>query len=997
MALHRNTVSLIAVLALTIIGGSMAAYVLAPGPIELSAMKARENEFRAAKDSYEALLKERGPKRDIVMPLADIYESLGEEEAAWRALSDYARLHPDDIQALQRYANFLGDTQRVKDQVAVLAIIAHKTNDVNTWRTLSTLYRFYGPPEKETEALQKLSDAGAASFDELIELSELHAAAGELKKALAASEKALEANPERFDLAAAETHIALSLAAKERGRASAALDAWSARQKNRAAIISFAQGLEGMGSPDLALRLLQRSPFYATDNTIRLEAIRLSSVSGDPSKSFEALKPWAAAGKLDTSGTALLVDLGFTLGRYEEVFAAFGPGRLAKAPPGTQLGLVDVAAETGRTALLNRWRQEAGPDWRRLAPVAAARLALALNQPGEASRLAREAVSSAKTDADRANAARALAESGAKAEALSIVEALGKKHGAGGLSADALYPLTEAALNVGRADIAVAAARDISGASPQPADAALYARALTASGQSLRAIAILSPFDARDPAVEASLLSALRAADERPRLHTLLFTRLTDPTLPRGRRNTLLSILVESAPLGAEAAKLSPLLLRDLKTQGLSPQEQRLRVRALALSDPKAAAPYAESLANSALTDDVVLYADLMKRSGRGAEAIRALSAAAARAKTKDEKGAFVSVLLRLGGTEAALPLLADLAKREGGDWRYAYEDALEKLGRRDALAEALKLRADDEKTPQNDRRDLAQALLAMGRKAEAETLMRQLASGQSPDSADVNNLFFLWGPRPEPEAIAWVVAEARRAPASHKAGWLNRLLDAGAPKEVSALGSELLAKGIDPGVLDATVRAYAALKDETSLTRVLLPIVPSITDAAAAGRFAQAASDAGASRAAGLLFQRAYELDPRRFEDLGRAGLAAYYDGDQAKAKPMLNIYAERGGQLPEARFALAELDFRANAFGKARTGYDLVIAAADAQPKNTVLGRLKALALLRLKRNGEALATYRALLAMAPNDPQIRADAGEALLDDGQVEEAAAVLKAE
>ncbi len=318
-----------------------------------------------------------------------------------------------------------------------------------------------------------------------------------------------------------------------------------------------------------------------------------------------------------------------------------------------------------------------------------------------------------------------------------------------------------------------------------------------------------------------------------------------------------------------------------------------------------------------------------------------------------------------------------------------------QQLGRSEVHAQALIRQAEDPATSSDERRAIAFALLEIGRNDDAERIFQSLAAAAGPISPYTQTLNWLWGPRPDGQELQWMMEAARQAPVAERVGWINRILTAGAPREAASLAEELLRQSNDAGLLDVAIRAHIVLGDRQNVDRLLLPAVDRIDGAAMAEYFARLAEEAGADYAASILYEKAARLEPQRNELLGRAGILAGRLSQAERARPMLEEYVGRGGQSPEASFALAEYNFEDGKFTRARAGFEAVIGASNRAPSNPTLLRLKAPSLLRLRRETEAYDVFVKLIAMAPADLELRADAGAALLNAGRPNEAARVLR--
>ncbi|MGY9105165.1 MAG: tetratricopeptide repeat protein, partial [Alphaproteobacteria bacterium] len=192
----RSVVTILTVLLL----GATLVYLLAPSPLQLAAMKAREGQYGEARTAYEELLAQRGRTRAIVLPLADIYVGAGEDELARELLRAYVQANPGDSVVAERFADLLGDNQFVDERIQVLRMIAENTDDVSVWRELEMLYDLRNLPDERTEALWEIAQGGDATLDEFNELARLLAARNDRERALAVSLRALRSRPNSITL-----------------------------------------------------------------------------------------------------------------------------------------------------------------------------------------------------------------------------------------------------------------------------------------------------------------------------------------------------------------------------------------------------------------------------------------------------------------------------------------------------------------------------------------------------------------------------------------------------------------------------------------------------------------------------------------------------------------------------------------------------------------------------------------------------------------------------
>ena len=79
-----------------------------------------------------------------------------------------------------------------------------------------------------------------------------------------------------------------------------------------------------------------------------------------------------------------------------------------------------------------------------------------------------------------------------------------------------------------------------------------------------------------------------------------------------------------------------------------------------------------------------------------------------------------------------------------------------------------------------SEKRDLAFLLLDSDHKNTSEEIFLKLAKNEAPESSNVQQLLFLWGPRPKPKELKWLEDRFHSAPEIQKIAWLKILLQSG-------------------------------------------------------------------------------------------------------------------------------------------------------------------------------------------------------------------------
>lgn len=512
-------------------------------------------------------------------------------------------------------------------------------------------------------------------------------------------------------------------------------------------------------------------------------------------------------------------------------------------------------------------------------------------------------------------------------------------------------------------DLSFAAAERLHRLFPGNEAALVWGRALTAAGRGPEAVAVLKPLLPGDRAIRAAYVAALGRGGSPEELRRFAEGMLKDPSLDAETREALLFSLLD-----AGAADIALPLLRDL-----------------ARSDPAKWQPsYLQALRLAKADTE------------RGDVIAKLLDAGPPR----DRRDALLYELLDISPAKA-LPYLERTARAEpSGPWPAAYEDALAKLGRNDSLVGWLATRATDRALPPEARRAASFRLLDIGAKPQAETGFRMLAETAPPESPDVRQLVYLWGPRPPQRGIAWLSGRALAADGAEKAGWLGLLNDVGAYTETIAVaGGTEFADATDP-VLKPLAEAMLVRREFDALGRLLAPLVDPTGDEQALLRIADWAAQSLQRDVEVRTWDKlvaSYGNDP---EKLLAAGRAFTFAGRAQRAVDALDRFfrvasAEQRADHKPWYYQGQSLS-ALNRPVEAREAYRQMLARIDANRADDFESRrMKATGLQAIGEDEQAIGVYEQLLAERPDDRSLVADFVALLIETERFERADALLR--
>ena len=339
-----------------------------------------------------------------------------------------------------------------------------------------------------------------------------------------------------------------------------------------------------------------------------------------------------------------------------------------------------------------------------------------------------------------------------------------------------------------------------------------------------------------------------------------------------------------------------------------------------------------------------------------------------------------------------------DLDDREKREINSRYEAALLDTGRHEELLGLLRLRLSRSNLDRKEKQMLAARALALGDKALAERIYMELSANAPPDSSEVSQLLYLWGPRPQPSQLQWLEKRVRNAQGKQRLAWLRRLLDAGAEARVlEIIQQELALAGYDSDLAGLQMDILQQQENYSRLRAVLRQAIKSSQDAGQLRGYIQRAEQAGFADLALEASRRFLAIAPDDPPMLRRFGLLAWQKGQWDDAFEMLGRYLRNSPGDIDSNYYYAELLIRRNEVQQAKPFYQRVIQLLAAEPELDMhKAVIQAQALYRLGEHDSAILAFQKLLLAYPGNPDLRADFATILLETGHTDQAARVLAA-
>ena len=956
---------------------------LVPSGLEQAFMFLRDKDFSRATQNFERRWSSGDHSREVANALAELLVRKGEPAAAADILRVYVAEHPDDRSALARLAEIFRDDQQRNAYISTLEALWKKDGNLDVLRGLVSLYDIADREADEVTALQILVRSRAAQPEDFLALAKLLSSRQPIK-ALETLVEAFRRWPMSMDADTAQTFAALATGEDRLDLIPSAIFPWLALQKSVLSIEPVASSLSNAGQDALALQgVLGSGAILSGDPMTLVLAARLEARIGQWKQAFERLQRLQAAQRLPTIARDVFVQAALRAGSNDVAMRFIIDQGADKFPYWLQSWIVAFALERGDTNFLKGLQSGAKTSSGKSLNFFRARVELALGNHQEALDLARLAEQEATSASPGIAIAALYVDLNGMPKARALLAKFAEDPST--LPSDDLMSATEVALAVRDANLSTQLSDRLQKLRRDEPAEILHARALGLNGKSREALELLDQIDRWSEGKEHATFEILLESGQSERLQSLLFERLAAGDTTMGQRTIYAYMLNDFKALIAKSSTDAiEQLAADLDDEAVEGTARLSRIELLGKLDANEALPFARSAAEADPSHASYILLNLYKQLNLTQDAIDFITDAI----PKLEAGTQQSLLfewIALGVTRPALPYLKALASGTDRQWFFAYDEALQKLGERKARVDFL---AQFARRPDLDTKfkgELASEILEAGAKQPAVELFMELAAAEPPKSQAIEQLFYLWGPRPPEDAMKWIMDRARLSSTQDHMGWLNRLAEVDAHEEIVSLASLWYAAG-ERNVAPALATAFAALKMKPQLQNLVASELKSgLSDAQAAVQIAQAAEELDDAHDASLLYEHAANADSKWFAPAGRN---AWYAGEQKRARSLLEI-ALKGIQIDaETSFISAEVMRATHDERNAQRLYLQALALAR-QASGSNSRRIEMLCLARLGRFDEA-----EKLARLSAEPSLRQDLASALLDAGHVSGASQVL---
>lgn len=365
--------------------------------------------------------------------------------------------------------------------------------------------------------------------------------------------------------------------------------------------------------------------------------------------------------------------------------------------------------------------------------------------------------------------------------------------------------------------------------------------------------------------------------------------------------------------------------------------------------------------------------------------------------------------LINNGQRQAAMPYIKTNADARGGEWAVMWKQlnppktvASSSVAPAKLTADQMLRIAQDPKSSEATRRQMAFNLLNEGRRADAAAIFQQLAANKGPEDQNVKDLLYLWGPKLNASQVAWLSARAKASQNSYeKAKWneyVNTYADDNAVVQYVSSSPDAL---YNPQLRQKYFNSLASYGSRDAFDTNMRGWVAGTTDVEALRDYAQAASAYGYKDAAVNALKRIEQLNPSDEKTLSDLGAINYAKGSYSASQQYLNRYNQVQASKPqpqtnpqEAYFYQAQLLRRQGNISSANDMFKRVIQASSNEASLSPDARSRLYtSYFHLGDHERGKQGFRSLLAQYPDDKGVLADYMSVLIEYHYTDEATAI----
>jgi tetratricopeptide (TPR) repeat protein len=402
------------------------------------------------------------------------------------------------------------------------------------------------------------------------------------------------------------------------------------------------------------------------------------------------------------------------------------------------------------------------------------------------------------------------------------------------------------------------------------------------------------------------------------------------------------------------------------------------------------------------LEEDPLKWVHLFVETSSRASAVKPMLATLKRQMERSDlmvsvRQEILRVLLERDRSQDVLPYLRTFALKGDQEWFFAYQERLVELQLGERLVAFWRDYSKRKDIAPSAKRLLAFQMLEAGHKDEAEELFRELAELEPPAGANVQQLLFLWGPKPEVEQLKWLERRATlETQPEAMLGWIEHLRNLGEyERTVDLVEREgLLRNAPSARLLDVYVGSLIRLERAEDAHRCLVDLVSQTNCADRLERLAKLAVDSGLEGIATAACEKILAQRPSDWRALRRVGRWAFFEGNYTKAWRHFNRCLAVSPNDYEVLFYSGEIA-RMRGEARAVAFYERSLQAVKTKGNRSIADLIiEAKLWNRLGESSKAAVLFDQLVGQHPGDSFVKADYVDFLIEQRRYDKAEKML---
>lgn len=363
----------------------------------------------------------------------------------------------------------------------------------------------------------------------------------------------------------------------------------------------------------------------------------------------------------------------------------------------------------------------------------------------------------------------------------------------------------------------------------------------------------------------------------------------------------------------------------------------------------------------------------------------------ASRSVSEGQKMSLIYALIDAGRLDVAMPHVREYALRRGGKWVYIYAENLDRQGLHDQAREFWLKVAQQPGVSLKEKRAIAFHLLEKGYRNDAQHLFLQFADKGAADGDDVQQLLYLWGPRPTEEQLNWLYNKAQSSKGAVREQWMGYVRDFASTEGIVNLVGKHPEATKDMAIQEQYLVALHKLGQDGYMDTLRTQFAGEGYTTEHLRSFARFARDNNLNDQAIKAFTEIAAREPDNIEAHQVVAQLAFDKADYSVAKTHLQalLKLQPADQVTQSElygtyYDYAEILRREERDDRAAKYYKMTISSIEsvAKPETDMLSK-KYQSLMMIGKKKEARDGFAALVEQYPDNAQIRADYIGALIE--------------